>query len=394
MKLYIITIILVLSCPKLYTQFSGYHHFEVHGYGQENLAMKDVKDRVNTLDDFPVNGSLLTWNSSNIYGYNAIALREINDNLDINNKKNYVGIGYSMGGLITRSIIHTQGLTPVPAPTNVDYEAFVTLNTPHQGAMMIRNWNFFMVNWINQRTQMARGEWGNFLASFAGSIFYGVYAAIVPFIATYSIISGPTRDGNPGSSYLNSINSTTNLAIENSLKKGAVIIHSLWGDWKFPSFNSSEFFTGASGYSAAGREDYIGHIDRANRFVAKHQNRENSLRAKDRWWKPWIWPQRVYHRSRVGAWSATRNSYYYMETIWNIATTIISNDWNSFNKSDGYIDSHSQQNKDNYVTAFNSIVKLSIHDIPGMPAELTHSDVYARAPDAVEYALTIVLGYK
>ena len=229
----------------------------------------------------------------------------------------YVGLGYSEGGLFARYEAQQYGSGFVTG--------LVTDHTPNTGTWMgdFGHRADWVARWIDATLRMHRGDMG--FLYWAWEVGGGVLleaaieiaAQAVNLLAT-AVLGGLPQDAAPGSGLLNSINGT---------QPAGVLRVAVWGQTQYP-------------YSAYYTSDDEGAAWKGAESAARQNSHDNDNLANGvhpHWWCPWRYVQQAWYRSRAGDWSATANAMDDVENDWEDNTA------GRGDVSDGFVGIESQK---------------------------------------------------
>lgn len=294
----------LLSFSKIYSQTQPWNHFEAHGLSASPDVMINVESVTRQACPQTFNnrqGVRPEWYSTTNLDYQAF--NGVYNQLDLNNKTNYIGIGHSAGGLIARSVSHIQGVVPRPLPDNVLVRGFITMGTPNTGAIFAGEYSAFAYAWTAARAKIWRAPL-SFFGAIGGHLFGSIMNPAIGFVGSFEraysgITNGAIENLRPGSSYLTTINGATRQSYEQSLPNGKACVYSEWGHWKYPAF-----FGG--GNPAQARTDYLNEIRYFTDKNGHHDRTGGEHQSKGRWWRPWWYASAAWHRMRAGDYNAAR----------------------------------------------------------------------------------------
>lgn len=224
----------------------------------------------------------------------------------------YIGVGYSAGGLITRSIVNLHGVVVPPARGFV--EGFVTLGTPHTGASITHRWEWLLFKDAVAKSRIERGSLS--LIAYGSLVFDLAISTLLTVVGEAVRANTPfVQDLKPGSSWLSVANGSSWQAIENSLVRGKTVVYGEVVGRKRPAHNSStpaDINPDQNAYQLKINEA------RANAHYydrkAEELNRGGWLRRAANW------VPRTWNRMRAGDWSAAANGYEELNDAWEWAT--------------------------------------------------------------------------
>ena len=139
-KLNLIFLVLTFCCANLFSQHQKKNIFYVHGFTQNSAATVALGNEIYTdshFKDIFYPPKHLGYVSLGSYGFLSQVGSLINQ-LNLSSTDNWVGVGYSAGGLMARKIVQSQGITPTPPPPNMNFDAFVTIAPPNLGTRIAK----------------------------------------------------------------------------------------------------------------------------------------------------------------------------------------------------------------------------------------------------------------
>ncbi len=238
------------------------HHFFIHGWSQSNTSMQPLADDMKS-------STYLGWGESPTLPYYAsltnsrgIASEVSGAGVSVHSQLhsdhmfgNYVGLGYSAGGLHARYEAQSAGSTFI--------QGIVTLHTPNAGIPLA---SVGMRNWLIVALMAANSK---------GSVDLNVF--ITPAMLTANTFGSSTFDGLvqdmiPGCSFLNTINGT-----QPNIPRVAV-----WGrvaDQQWASFQDA----------VNGPTNWLNQQGLYRRTGAMWNQSAQANQSQYRWYKPWTY---------------------------------------------------------------------------------------------------------
>lgn len=334
-KMVLIFILLLFTYFNIY---AGHKHFYLHGFGNDIFSYGSQTTEplglwINTnFKDFNDNGKHIQWTTPSPLGFSEQASYNVIPSLNLNqNEDQWVGIGYSAGGLLARSA------SLIPSPASERILAYVTIGTPNIGTFWASGeaQRTFIRTYGRFGADMKRGKY-SFVATLAGNYVQHGIEYFMKYLTMFheGVLNffGPTRDMQPNSSYLSNINSQSNVNTERALKRGRGIVWGLWDKYCFPAGPLKEISSSANSPIESVQE-YQNKIDEAWKENQYHNQMVHKFPGFFQYGK------RVWHRSRAGDWTAVRNAYFTIENEYKL----ISHHNKSPFGSDAFIAGYSQR---------------------------------------------------
>jgi hypothetical protein len=323
-----ITSVTLFSMPQLlFAQAPTQHHFFIHGFSSPWGAGASMMDGISSdmtsrfswtsgaIPVLPDYSGLLTPSADGIAWVDNYSSTGVHAQLSTYSG-DYVGLGYSLGGLFARYEAQVYGSTFI--------SGLVTLHTPNNGIWMgdFAHRSTFVAQWVKGQAGMLAGS-----ISFMGVTFYGLANALnvigqwvgemVNDIAT-TFDGGVPQDCAPGSGLLNSINGT---------QPTGVLRVAVFGNTQAP-------------YYAFFRSDAYGSAWNTAQSTAQQSaqtwnNVANGIHPH--WWCPWRYTQRDLANACAGNWNTVYNSMNDVENAWEDATA------GRGQQSDGFVGVASQK---------------------------------------------------
>ncbi len=339
-RIFIVFLLLTLA-GKGHTQQARFNHFYMHGWTQNSGGIYNLgwwcNSKFSPSWKQSSNPHLYTYNSVN--GFASQYPSVYNSLLAAHNEGEYIGVGYSAGGLMCR-MIAANTATPDGEDGwfNTFVNGFVTLDAPNGGARFASHWQEWLFNSMLSSVKIARGDY-SFLA-------YGGYAITLfwaPILATIgSLVQTATPmalDLQPSSGFIYAINTSASRARQASGSRGWVAVS---GDieanshgirWRLPGlFGTQAIVTGYDDASInSAMDDYQAKIDDAHAKAGYHDWKVNHLRGF------WNGLARAWHRMRRGDWNASADGWGDYDSAW---------EWTVAERgpSDSFISLSSQEN--------------------------------------------------
>lgn len=309
--LFLMAFVSSLASDQVFAQLvAPMNHFHVHGWtGAPNDMVAQEQFIRTNIASFGNNvGSRPGYNSFSIPGIGA----EANNVIGQLNTTNNFGFGYSAGGLVTRSVSHSQGIVPNPPPANVFVRGFVTMGTPNAGARFATEYPQFVRKFANAETRILRGPLTSFLANFLGSILTAIVEFGLAIARQLEPFFGFKNDMAINSNYITTANGAFMAAREASLPQGRAAVWSDFGQFKYPGFKGG----------IPGRNDYINRINQAQDNANHHVREADRLRSKRRWWNAVVIGPRIgWHKGRDSDWRDTRDGLIDLNNAWEDHTS-------------------------------------------------------------------------
>jgi hypothetical protein len=327
----ITSVTLFITPQLLFAQVPTQHHFFIHGFSSPLGAGASMMDGVSsdmttrfswTLAAIPVlpdySGILtpasdgIAWvdNYPSTGGLAGVHVQLLTYSGD------YVGLGYSLGGLFARYEAQEYGSTFI--------SGLVTLHTPNNGVWIgdFAHRSTFVAQWIKGQAGMLYAN-----TSFLGEIWAGIANAL-NFIGQWigeavnnfatTVDGGVSQDCAPGSGLLNSINGT---------QPTGVLRVAVWGETVSPYY---AFFP-SDAYGASWNAARCYAWETANVWT----NAANSIHPH--WWCSGLYSIRDMCRAAADNWITVYNSMNDIESAWEVATAGLGQ------QSDGLVGVASQQ---------------------------------------------------
>jgi hypothetical protein len=306
-----------------------------------------------------INGQGSSWTSGpELYSYNSYDfITTVASNADAHFQSDhpeghYVGVGYSEGGLLTRSIEYNHGMYN---PVSQHYmEGLVTLGTPNAGADLDGRWEGWLARQVSADVEIGRAD-----NSFLSDIGYLNYVIGVPFtIAIGEAVRAlwpQMIDMTPGSSFMNSINAPVVQSITTSLPRGWCAVYGTVNTPRLPSYDAAD-----------DEPDIITAQNNWNGYIVTCRNNSHNWdsRANDAagggWWHRLTHKiDCIWSRMRAGDWNATANGWNDLNTSW---------EWATGGVSDGFMSNASAINQ-------------APHNLP-VAGQMNHGGLAASTPGA------------
>jgi hypothetical protein len=305
MKFLAIVILFIVSNNNLLSQQQLKNVYLLPDYTQSSNMMDPIKTMIeDNYNDFnpPIK---LSYNSFGNDGFNTQTYPLLND-LDTANNKNWVGIGFSAGGLMNRSIISKQELQNKPLPPNVAFESFITIATPNLGTRIASHYSDFAYLYTIRKATIASARYSYWASWFVVLAYTSVAIAIDFFSQFDAEISKLAFDMKPNSNFLNYINSGANINKESKLIGRCFVYGDYEYTWKFAGLK--EGYIGSNAFQE--------NIEKAEERRTYYHATEKRLKNKKLLQRALNWPNRVWARSRAGIWGGAIDAYKGLESDW------------------------------------------------------------------------------
>lgn len=284
--------------------------FYLHSFLSNSVNMTFLADGERSRFGWTTQGLLPSYQSYLItaaippQGVIGAAKTKVDPTLVASSLTDLVAVGYSAGGLVSRSETHFN-------PSII--KGIVTINTPNAGA--------FLANWLVQDYliahatiaigEIARGPGG---IGAQISIDLGVLLLsplVVGITSVNSVLNGFIADMRPGSTYLNSINNPAGAeqAIEqNLLNKGGKVVEvfGIQSSPKLPAF--IDFAQGQAKFRAL--------IQNAKNIANNYQQEADRINSGRHWWQFWKWGAIWAKRWRANDWNISAQGFADLNLAW------------------------------------------------------------------------------